>query len=65
MTYPRSILYLTPNEILEKVFLSHLDYIKSEVLAEEVVFKMVVKKGEKIEFDQIKTFVELYKINPQ
>ena len=59
------ILYLTPNEILEKVFLSHLDYIKSEVLAEEVVFKMVVKKGEKIEFDQIKTFVELYKINPQ
>tara|TARA_B100001250_G_scaffold353858_1_gene327380 strand:+ start:67 stop:942 length:876 start_codon:yes stop_codon:yes gene_type:complete len=58
------ILYLTPDIILEKVFVNHLDYIKNEILAKDIVIKNKVKKGESIEFNQIKTFVELYKINP-
>ena len=58
------ILYLTPDKTLEKVFVNHLDYIKNEVLAKEIVIKKEVKKGENIVFDQIKTFVELYKISP-
>ena len=58
------ILYLTPDKTLEKVFVDHLDYIKNELLAKEIIFKKELKKGEIIEFDQIKTFVELCKINP-
>ena len=58
------ILYLTPDKTLEKVFIHHLDYIKNELLAKEIVIKKDLKKGEIIEFDQIKTFVELCKINP-
>ena len=57
------ILYLTPDKTLEKVFVNHLNYIKNEVLAKDVVVKNELKKGENIEYDQIKTFVELYKIN--
>ena len=57
------ILYLTPDKTLEKVFVNHLNYIKNEVLAKDVVIKDELKKGENIEYDQIKTFVELYKIN--
>ena len=57
------ILYLTPDKTLEKVFIEHLDYIKNELLAKEIVVKKELKKGEIIEFDQIKTFVELCKIN--
>ena len=57
------ILYLTPDKTLEKVFVNHLNYIKNEVLAKDVVIKNELKKGENIEYDQIKTFVELYKIN--
>jgi isoleucyl-tRNA synthetase len=58
------ILYLTADNTLEKVFIKHLDYIKDEVLAEDIVFKKGLEKGKNIEFDQIKTSVELYKINP-
>ena len=58
------ILYLTPDNTLDKVFIKHLDYIKDEVLAEDIVFKKGLEKGKNIEFDQIKTSVELYKINP-
>tara|TARA_X000000950_G_scaffold86790_1_gene109175 strand:- start:14674 stop:18078 length:3405 start_codon:yes stop_codon:yes gene_type:complete len=58
------ILYLTPDKTLEKVFIDHLDYIKNELLAKEIIIKKELKKGEIIEFDQIKTFVELCKINP-
>ena len=57
------ILYLTPDKNLEKVFVNHLNYIKNEVLAKDVVIKNELRKGENIEYDQIKTFVELYKIN--
>ena len=57
------ILYLTPDKTLEKVFVNHLNYIKNEVLAKDVIIKDELKKGENIEYDQIKTFVELYKIN--
>ena len=55
------ILYLTPDKTLDKVFVNHLDYIKNEVLAKDIVIKKEVKKGENIVFDQIKTFVELVK----
>ena len=57
------ILYLTPDKTLDKVFVSHLDYIKSEVLAKDIIIKNEVNKGEHVVFGQIKTFVELYKIN--
>ena len=56
------ILYLTPDKTLDKVFVNHLDYIKNEVLAKDIVIKKEVKKGENIVFDQIKTFVELCKV---
>ena len=59
------ILYLTPDKTLDKVFVNHLDYIKNEVLAKDVVIKKEVKKGEIIVFDQIKTFVELCKVKPK
>ena len=58
------ILYLSPDKTLEKVFNIHLDYIKDEILAMDIVIKNEVKKEKSIEFDQIKTFVELNKINP-
>ncbi len=57
------ILYLTPDKLLEQVFVDHLDYIKNEILAKDIIIKKDVKKGENIVFDQIKTFVELNKIN--
>jgi len=59
------ILYLTPDKTLDKVFVNHLDYIKNEVLAKDIVIKKEVKKGENIVFDQIKTFVELCKVKPE
>ena len=59
------ILYLTPDKTLDKVFVNHLDYIKNEVLAKDIVIKKEVKKGENIVFDQIKTFVELCKVKPK
>ena len=58
------ILYLTPDITLEKVFIDHLNHIKNEILAKDIVIKEKLKKGENIVFDKIKTFVELYKINP-
>ncbi len=57
------ILYLTPDKLLEQVFVDHLDYIKNEILAKDIIIKKDIKKGENIVFDQIKTFVELNKIN--
>ncbi len=59
------ILYLTPDKTLDKVFVNHLDYIKNEVLAKDIVIKKEVKKGENIVFDKIKTFVELCKVKPK
>ena len=59
------ILYLTPNKTLKKVFINHLEYIKSEILANDIVIKRELQKGENIEFNQIRTSVELYKINTQ
>ena len=50
------------DKTLDKVFVNHLDYIKNEVLAKDIVIKKEVKKGENIVFDQIKTFVELCKV---
>ena len=55
---------MSPDKTLEKVFNIHLDYIKDEILAMDIVIKNEVKKEKSIEFDQIKTFVELNKINP-
>ena len=57
------ILYLTPDKTLKKVFINHLEYIKNEILANDIVIKRELQKGENIEFNQIKTSVELYKIN--
>ena len=59
------ILYLTPDKTLKKVFINHLEYIKNEILADDIVIKRELQKGENIEFNQIRTSVELYKINTQ
>ena len=58
------ILYLTPDKTLEKVLMNHINYIKDEILANDIIIKEETKREESIEFDKIKTFVELYKINP-
>ena len=58
------ILYLTPDKTLEKVLINHLNYIKDEILASKIIIKEEIERVESIEFDKIKTFVELYKINP-
>ncbi len=58
------ILYLTPDKTIEKVLNSHINYIEDEILANDIIIKEEIKRVESIEFDKIKTFVELYKINP-
>jgi isoleucyl-tRNA synthetase len=55
------ILYLTPDNILSQVFVNHLEYIKQETLTEEVIVKKELSEGEKVEFDQVKTKVNLEK----
>ena len=55
------ILYLTPDNILSQVFVNHLEYIKQETLTEEVIVKKELSEGEKVEFDHVKTKVNLEK----
>ena len=56
------ILYLTEDELLSKVFESHLAYIQQETLTEKVIVKEELHEGEELAFDHIKTIVNLEKI---
>ena len=56
------ILYLKEDVALVKVFEKHQDYIQQETLAKEIVLKKNLVVGENVEFDQIKTIINLEKV---
>ena len=56
------ILYLEEDVALVKVFEKHKAYIQQETLAKEIVLKKNLVDGEVVEFDQIKTIINLEKV---
>ena len=56
------ILYLEEDVALVKVFEKHQAYIQQETLAKEIVLKKNLVHGENVEFDQIKTIINLEKV---
>ncbi len=56
------ILYLREDVNLENVFKTHLNYIKQETLTEKIVIEKELLNGENVEFDHIKTIVNLEKL---
>ena len=56
------ILYLKEDVALVKVFEKHQAYIQRETLAKEIVLKKNLVDGENVEFDQIKTIINLEKV---
>ncbi len=56
------ILYLKEDVALVKVFEKHQAYIQQETLAKEIVLKKNLVYGENVEFDQIKTIINLEKV---
>jgi isoleucyl-tRNA synthetase len=53
--------YLQDNDILEQAVRTNEDYIKSETLTDELIFKSEIENGTEIEFDDIKTLVLISK----
>lgn len=53
--------YLLDNETVKEAVLNNLEYIKSETLTETLEFKAVLENGTEIEFDDIKTKLEIKK----
>jgi isoleucyl-tRNA synthetase len=53
--------YLKKNEMLQEAVLANEEYIKSETLTDELIFKEEVPDGTEIEFDDIKTLVLISK----
>ena len=43
---------------------THQEYIQQETLTDEIVVEKSLREGETIEFDQIKTVVNLQKLLP-
>ena len=58
------ILYLKEDALLNEVFETHQEYIQQETLTDKIVVEKSIDEGEKIEFDQIKTVVNLQKLLP-
>ena len=58
------ILYLGEDALLNKVLETHQEYIQQETLTDEIVVEKSLREGETIEFDQIKTVVNLQKLLP-
>ena len=56
------VLYLKEDVALVKVFEKHQAYIQQETLAKEIVLKKNLVDGENVEFDQIKTIINLEKV---
>ena len=56
------VLYLKDDVALVKVFEKHQAYIQQETLAKEIVLKKNLVDGENVEFDQIKTIINLEKV---
>jgi len=57
----RITVYLQENEILEKAITANEEYIKSETLTNELVFKKDIEGGTLIEFDDITTLLLIQK----
>lgn len=57
----RITVYLQDNAVLEEAVKANEDYIKSETLTDELIFKDKVSNGTEIEFDDIKTLVLISK----
>jgi len=58
------ILYLGEDALLNKVLETHQEYIQQETLTDKIVVEKSLREGETIEFDQIKTVVNLQKLLP-
>ena len=58
------ILYLGEDALLNKVLETHQEYIQQETLTDKIVVEKSIDEGETIEFDQIKTVVNLQKLLP-
>ena len=58
------ILYLKEDALLNEVFETHQEYIQQETLTDKIVVEKSIDEGETIEFDQIKTVVNLQKLLP-
>ena len=58
------ILYLEEDALLNEVFETHQEYIQQETLTDKIVIEKNIDEGESIEFDQIKTVVNLQKLLP-
>ena len=58
------ILYLKEDALLKQVFETHQEYIQQETLTDKIVVEKSIDEGETIEFDQIKTVVNLQKLLP-
>ena len=56
------ILYLSEDVALVRVFEKHQAYIQQETLTTKIVMKKDLINGEIIEFDQIKTIVNIEKV---
>ena len=55
------ILYLTPDKTL-KVFVNHLNYIKNEVLAKDVVIKNELEKEKILNMIKLKHLLNFIKL---
>ena len=58
------ILYLKEDALLNEVFETHQEYIQQETLTDKIVVEKSIDEGETIEFDKIKTVVNLQKLLP-
>ena len=58
------ILYLKEDALLNEVFETHQEYIQQETLTDKIIVEKSINEGETIEFDQIKTIVNLQKLLP-
>ena len=53
--------YLQDNVALEEAIKANEEYIKSETLTDELIFKAHIENGTQIEFDEIKTLLLISK----
>ncbi|AWG24375.1 isoleucine--tRNA ligase [Flavobacterium kingsejongi] len=53
--------YIQRNGVIEEAIQSNEEYIKSETLTKELIFKDSIENGTEIEFDQVKTIVLISK----
>jgi isoleucyl-tRNA synthetase len=57
------IIELETNNLVEKAIFANLDYVKSETLAVDLIFKQNLESKSIIEFDSISIKAKIYKTN--